>query len=160
MIYIFVLQHILQKYLKGSLRAPKTKGSLRASKTKDPFMPLKQKDQVAYYLHHLFQWLISQIMKYNNLPFKSFFKLTPFTLLLLAQGRRFSPDTLASSTTKTGRHDIVESGVKHQKLIKSSLFSPNVRVVVLIIYFISKTHVAPLGHIIMIPFQPVFALTP
>ena len=55
MIYIFVLQHILQKYLKGSLRAPKTKGSLRASKTKDPFMPLKQKDQVAYYLHHLFQ---------------------------------------------------------------------------------------------------------
>jgi hypothetical protein len=26
-IYIFVLQHILQKYLKGSLHAPKTKGS-------------------------------------------------------------------------------------------------------------------------------------
>ena len=157
MIYIFVLQHILQKYLKGSLRAPKTKGSLRASKTKDPFMPLKQKDQVAYYLHHLFQWLISQIMKYNNLPFKSFFKLTPFTLFLLAQGRRFSP---ASSTTKTGRHDIAESGTKHQKSIKSSLFSPNVRVVFLIIYFISKTHVAPLRHIITIPFQPVFALTP
>ena len=79
-------------------------------------MPLKQKDQVPYYLHHLFQWLISQIMKYNNLPFKSFFKLTPFTLFLLAQGRRFSPDTPASSTTKTGRHDIAESGVKHQKI--------------------------------------------
>ena len=27
---------------------------------------------------------------------------------LLAQGRRFSPDTPASSTTKTGRHDIAE----------------------------------------------------
>jgi hypothetical protein len=27
---------------------------------------------------------------------------------LLAQGRWFSPDTLASSTTKTGRHDIAE----------------------------------------------------
>jgi hypothetical protein len=31
---------------------------------------------------------------------------------LLAHGRWFSP---ASSTTKTGRHDIAESGVKHQK---------------------------------------------
>ena len=27
----------------------------------------------------------------------------------------FSPGTPASSTTKTGRHDIAESGVKHQK---------------------------------------------
>ena len=27
---------------------------------------------------------------------------------LLAHGRRFSPGTLASSTTKTGRHDIAE----------------------------------------------------
>jgi hypothetical protein len=27
---------------------------------------------------------------------------------LLAHGRWFSPDTLASSTTKTGRHDIAE----------------------------------------------------
>jgi hypothetical protein len=35
---------------------------------------------------------------------------------LLAHGRWFSPDTLASSTTKTGRHDIAESGVKHQKI--------------------------------------------
>jgi hypothetical protein len=34
---------------------------------------------------------------------------------LLAHGRWFSPGTPASSTTKTGRHDIAESGVKHQK---------------------------------------------
>ena len=34
---------------------------------------------------------------------------------LLAHGRWFSRDTSASSTTKTGRHDIAESGVKHQK---------------------------------------------
>ena len=34
---------------------------------------------------------------------------------LLAQGRWFSPGTPASSTTKTGRHDIAENGVKHQK---------------------------------------------
>jgi hypothetical protein len=34
---------------------------------------------------------------------------------LLARGRWFSPGTPASSTTKTGRHDIAESGVKHQK---------------------------------------------
>ena len=33
---------------------------------------------------------------------------------LLAHGRWFSPGTPASSTTKTGRHDIAESGVKHQ----------------------------------------------
>jgi hypothetical protein len=31
---------------------------------------------------------------------------------LLAHGRWFSPDTPASSTTKTGRHDIAESGPK------------------------------------------------
>jgi len=36
---------------------------------------------------------------------------------LLAHGRWFSPGTLASSTTKTGRHDIAESGVKHQTSI-------------------------------------------
>jgi len=45
---------------------------------------------------------------------------------LLAHGRRFSWGTLASSTTKTGRHDIAESGIKHQKsinqLFKLSLF--------------------------------------
>jgi hypothetical protein len=34
---------------------------------------------------------------------------------LLAHGRWFSPGTPASSTTKTGRHDIAENGVKHQK---------------------------------------------
>jgi hypothetical protein len=34
---------------------------------------------------------------------------------LLAHGRWFSPGTLASSITKTGRHDIAESGVKHNK---------------------------------------------
>ena len=38
---------------------------------------------------------------------------------LLAHGRWFSPDTPASSTTKTVCHDIAESGVKHQKSIKS-----------------------------------------
>jgi hypothetical protein len=35
---------------------------------------------------------------------------------LLAHGRWFSPGTPASSTTKTGRNDIAESGVKHQKI--------------------------------------------
>jgi hypothetical protein len=38
---------------------------------------------------------------------------------LLAYGRWFSPGTLASSTTKTGRHDIAEIllkvALKHQK---------------------------------------------
>ena len=34
---------------------------------------------------------------------------------LLAHGRWFSPGTPASSTTKTGRHDLAESGVKHNK---------------------------------------------
>ena len=34
---------------------------------------------------------------------------------LLAHGRWFSLGTLASSTTKTGRHDIAEIGVKHNK---------------------------------------------
>jgi hypothetical protein len=44
---------------------------------------------------------------------------------LLAHGRWFSAGTPASSTTKTGHHDIAESGVKHQKskkiIIKSSI---------------------------------------
>ena len=48
---------------------------------------------------------------------------------LLAHGRWFSPGTPASSTTKTGRHDITEIllkvALKHQKLIKSNqLFLP------------------------------------
>jgi hypothetical protein len=34
---------------------------------------------------------------------------------LLAYGQCFSSGTPASSTTKTGRHDIAESGVKHNK---------------------------------------------
>ena len=34
---------------------------------------------------------------------------------LLAHGRWFSLGTPASSTTKTGCHDIAESGIKHQK---------------------------------------------
>jgi hypothetical protein len=34
---------------------------------------------------------------------------------LLAHGLWFSPDTPASSTTKTDRYDIAESGVKHNK---------------------------------------------
>jgi hypothetical protein len=38
---------------------------------------------------------------------------------LLTHGQWFSPGTLASSTTKTGRHDIAEIllkvGLKHQK---------------------------------------------
>jgi hypothetical protein len=38
---------------------------------------------------------------------------------LLAHGRWFSPGTPASSTTKTGRNDIAESGVKHQKIKKN-----------------------------------------
>ena len=42
---------------------------------------------------------------------------------LLAQGRWFSLGTPASSTTKTGRHDIAESGVKHQKSINQSTHS-------------------------------------
>jgi hypothetical protein len=34
---------------------------------------------------------------------------------LLAHGRWFSPGTPASSTTKTGHHDIAESGGKHNQ---------------------------------------------
>jgi hypothetical protein len=39
---------------------------------------------------------------------------------LLAHGRWFSPGTPASSTTKTGRHDIAESGTKHNKSINQT----------------------------------------
>jgi hypothetical protein len=39
---------------------------------------------------------------------------------LLAHGRWFSSGTPASSTTKTGHHDIAESGVKHNKSINQS----------------------------------------
>jgi hypothetical protein len=55
---------------------------------------------------------------------------------LLAHGRWFSPGTSASSTTKTGRHDIAEIllkvALKHQKSnqsinqsIEFSIFLPN-----------------------------------
>jgi hypothetical protein len=44
---------------------------------------------------------------------------------LLAHGRWFSPDTLASSSTKAGRHDIAEIllkvALKQQKSIKNLL---------------------------------------
>ena len=44
---------------------------------------------------------------------------------LLAHGRWFSPGTAASSTTKTGRHDIAEIllkvALKHQKSINQSI---------------------------------------
>jgi hypothetical protein len=40
---------------------------------------------------------------------------------LLAHGWWFSPDTPASSTAKTGRHDIAESGIKHKNQNQSRL---------------------------------------
>jgi hypothetical protein len=44
---------------------------------------------------------------------------------LLAHGWWFSPGTAASSTTKTGRHDVAEifaeSGIKHKKSINQSI---------------------------------------
>jgi hypothetical protein len=43
---------------------------------------------------------------------------------LLAHGRWFSPGTPASSTTKTRRRDIAESGIKHNKSIKPSRHIP------------------------------------
>jgi hypothetical protein len=46
---------------------------------------------------------------------------------LLAQGQWFSPGTPASSTTKTGRHDIAEillkGALKHQKINQSHTFN-------------------------------------
>ena len=39
---------------------------------------------------------------------------------LPAHGHWSSPGTPASSTTKTGRHDIAENCVKHNKSIKSN----------------------------------------
>jgi hypothetical protein len=40
---------------------------------------------------------------------------------LLAHGRRFSPDTLASSTTKSGRHNIAEILLKVALNTKNSI---------------------------------------
>jgi hypothetical protein len=45
---------------------------------------------------------------------------------LLAHDRWLSPGTPASSTTKTGRHDIAESGVKHQNSNSNSYLGLNV----------------------------------
>jgi hypothetical protein len=41
---------------------------------------------------------------------------------LLAHGRWFSPGTPASSTTKTGRHDIAESSIKTPKSNQNQIF--------------------------------------
>ena len=41
---------------------------------------------------------------------------------LLAHGQWFSPGTLASSITKTGRHNIAERGVKTPKIKIKSAF--------------------------------------
>jgi hypothetical protein len=50
---------------------------------------------------------------------------------LLAHDRWFSPDTPASSTTKTGRHDIAEillkMALKHKKSINQSITVPSQR---------------------------------
>jgi hypothetical protein len=43
---------------------------------------------------------------------------------LLAHGRWFSLGTPASSTTKTGRHDIAESGTKHNKSKSNQINHP------------------------------------
>jgi len=44
---------------------------------------------------------------------------------LLAHGQWFSQGIPASSTTKTGRHDIAESGIKHQKSLQSFFLVSN-----------------------------------
>jgi hypothetical protein len=41
---------------------------------------------------------------------------------LLAHGQWFSPGTPASFTTKTGRHDIAESGIKHTKKQQQKIY--------------------------------------
>jgi hypothetical protein len=53
---------------------------------------------------------------------------------LLAHGRWFSPGTPASSTTKTDRHDIAESGIKHQKSIKKINQSMYMNIIYLPLY--------------------------
>ena len=52
-----------------------------------------------------------------------FFFVNDNAYQLLAQCRRFSPGTPASFTTKTGRHDIAESTVKHIKFKFIFLFT-------------------------------------
>jgi hypothetical protein len=61
---------------------------------------------------------------------------------LLAHGRWFSPGTPASSTTKTGRHDIAESGIKHQKSNQSEIkyiqhYTKSKVTVLLLLFYIS-----------------------
>ena len=51
---------------------------------------------------------------------------------LLVHGRWFSPGTPASSTTKTGRHDIAESGVKTPKIKSNQPKKQNLSVCVCI----------------------------
>jgi hypothetical protein len=48
---------------------------------------------------------------------------------LLAHGRWFSPGTPASSTTKTGRHDIAEIKCKKRLLRYSVLKAPNIKLI-------------------------------
>ena len=58
----------------------------------------------------------------------------------LAHGRWFSPGTPASSTTKTGRHDIAEillSGVKHQKSNQSIITPPLKQVTIVLGSYLS-----------------------
>jgi hypothetical protein len=74
---------------------------------------------------------------------------------LLADGRWFSPGTPASSTTTTGRHDIAEILLKVAlntiNQIKSNVVSNRIES--------ELDFNSPLGHIILIPSQPVFAIS-
>jgi hypothetical protein len=57
---------------------------------------------------------------------------------LLAHGRWFSPDTPASSTTKTGRHDIVEI------LLKVALNTKNqIKLITLVVIGTDHDHDGP-----------------
>jgi hypothetical protein len=66
-------------------------------------------------------------MLYNR--FTQFAAISDKVYQLLTQGRWFSPGTPASSTTKTGRHDIAEILLKvalsTNNLIKSSIYIKN-----------------------------------
>jgi hypothetical protein len=63
---------------------------------------------------------------------------------LLAHGRWFSPGTPASSTTKTGRHDIAEIllkvALKHQKLKKISTRGLDGRVIKVVDFRLPQTY--------------------
>ena len=72
---------------------------------------------------------------------------------LLAHGRWFCLGTLASSTTKTGRHDITEillkvASLKHQKSIKSSTCFKDMSY----IYYIILSFPLSVLYIIVCPF--------